>query len=102
MAENHPKTLKDYLLEGGIKGKYFVNSDHERHSQLIGPYTVLSLDYSQETGKPVIVTHPLIAIYSEYSQEIDFRSHLSDLEATPEEVQRTKEEESRLVQKLSS
>jgi len=97
MAENQTKTLKDYLLEGGARDRFFHQTNPSCRS---GIYQLQSIYVAQESNQIVIISKPLGS--SSVRRDDYLNNHLEDTEATPEEVQRAKEEESRLVQKLSS
>lgn len=92
------KTFRDYILEGGIKGRYFA---HRCHSW-ISVYKVMDIErpalsnyiwvssaiFYSESGFPVVVSK-------------DFDSCFDDEEATPKEVQSFRAKESKLVQKAA-
>jgi hypothetical protein len=80
------KTLRDYLLEGGIKGKYFNSG-----SSVFGVYRVEEID--TRDGGYVEVT----ILYPSARSSGELRFMFDDKEATSEEVQRVKE--SALAQK---
>lgn len=83
---NQRKTFKDYLFEGGVKGRFFLG---EGFRGIKFCYTIEQLEILTDN----LGNDFLIGRTPEYKYTVNLylKSHLDDIEASPEEVQRAKE-----------
>ena len=92
MAETKRKTLRDYVLEGGIKGRFF----HATNLVIEGIYEVLSCSKGLEKlGDGLVYSSYILIKYIHMGEDNEFDEPFGrcflDPEATLEEVQRAKE-----------
>jgi len=101
------KTLGDYILEGGIKGKFF----HQTNPLGRGIYEVVSCgrNIEQSEDRLVSIYDSVSFIVVKYLKNDEINEHelclgkcLLDQEATPEEIEKARAKESQLSQKVDN
>lgn len=88
MPETPRKTLRDYVLEGGIKGRCFFDSISPYHMNIYHIYEIIDCKSDCSFRGPVIA----IKYFNGTSLTRDLNSFLSNEEATPEEVEKARKE----------
>ena len=88
------KTLRDHILEGGIRGKYFVGKFHNCNLFGEGIYKVVDIleveEFVRERWDFAILARHLTGTDTLGIYSYDLREHYGDIEAGVEEVRRAR------------
>lgn len=101
--KSYKKSLREYLLEGGIKGRFFKGTFNNCNLYGEGIYEVIDMNDGDHIVNLLrdfqIEVRHLTGSDTERTYSYDLRERFLDVGATSEEVKRAKE--SQLAQKIS-
>lgn len=91
MSKEQRKTLGDYLMVGGIRGKYFINLEHDTHTVPI-IYQVTGIKKLEiDDGEDIDIREVILLVKDQFGKNQYYLSCiLKDREATPKEIERAK------------